>query len=34
VYLTFDRLAYHLRGLHVGNRLEDEGLAAHSQSHF
>jgi multidrug efflux pump len=26
VYLTFDRIAFHLRGLHVGNRLEDEVL--------
>jgi len=26
VYLTFDRIAFHLRGLHVGNRIEDEVL--------
>jgi multidrug efflux pump len=27
VYLTFDRIAYRLRGLRVGNRIEDEVLA-------
>jgi len=26
VYLTFDRIAFHLRGLHVGNRIEEEVL--------
>src|SRR5262245_9666566 len=26
VYLTFDRIAYHLRGLRVGNRIEEEVL--------
>jgi multidrug efflux pump len=26
VYLAFDRIAFHLRGLHVGNRIEDEVL--------
>jgi len=26
VYLTFDRIAFHLRGLRVGNRIEDEVL--------
>jgi multidrug efflux pump len=27
VYLTFDRLAFRLRGLRVGNRIEEEGLS-------
>jgi len=27
VYLTFDRIAYRLRGLRVGNRIEEEILA-------
>ena len=27
VYLTFDRIAYRLRGLRVGNRIEQEVLA-------
>ena len=27
VYLTFDRIAYRLRSLHVGNRIEEEILA-------
>ena len=26
VYLTFDRIAFHLRGLRVGNRIEEEAL--------
>jgi multidrug efflux pump len=26
VYLTFDRVAFHLRGLRIGNRFEEEGL--------
>jgi multidrug efflux pump len=27
VYLTFDRIAYRLRGLRIGNRIEEEALA-------
>ena len=27
VYLTFDRLAHRVRGLHIGNRIDEEALA-------
>jgi hypothetical protein len=27
VYLTFDRIAFSLRRLRIGNRIEDEALA-------